>query len=172
MITRVAIALGSNLGDREAHLRYALQRLAGVLGGLRVSPFIETDPHGVSPQPRFLNGAVVGDTALTARALLDALLAIEGERGRERPRVGAPRTLDLDLVLYGVETIDEPGLKVPHPRFRDRRFVLEPLAAISPEMVDPVTGLTVRELLERLSRDEIGKPGSGNGPRDQGRGMP
>jgi 2-amino-4-hydroxy-6-hydroxymethyldihydropteridine diphosphokinase len=150
MITRVAIAMGSNIGDREAHLRYAVQRLASLLTGLQVSPFIETQPEDVSPQPLFLNAAAVGTTRLAARPLLDALLAIERERGRERPHIGAPRTLDLDLVLFGAETIDEPGLKVPHPRFRRRRFVLEPLAAIAPAMVDPVTGLTVEELLGRL----------------------
>ncbi len=148
--TRVAIALGSNIGDRAAHLRYAVERLASFLTDLHVSPFIETQPQDVSPQPLFLNAAVAGSTELDARALLDALLAIERERGRERPHAGAPRTLDLDLVLFGADTIDEPGLKVPHPRFRRRRFVLEPLAAIAPAMVDPVTGLTVEELLRRV----------------------
>jgi len=162
MITRVAIALGSNIGDREGHLRYAVDRLAGLLTNLRVSPFIETEPQEVaSPQPLFLNGAVVADTGLAARPLLEALLAIERERGRKRPHAGAPRTLDLDLVLFGGETIDQPGLRVPHPRFRGRRFVLEPLAAIAPEMVDPVTGLTMEELLRRLSK--------GSAARDQGR---
>lgn len=151
MISRVAIALGSNIGDREGHLRYAIERLAGLLANLRVSPFIETEPQDVFPQPLFLNAALVGDTTLAARTLLDVLLAIERECGRERPHVGAPRTLDLDLVLFGTETIDEAGLKVPHPRFRGRRFVLEPLAAIASEMVDPVTGLTVEELLRGLS---------------------
>ena len=148
MITRVAIALGSNIGDREGHLHYAVERLAVLLRNLRASPFIETEPQDVSPQPLFLNAAVVGHTPLAARALLEALLAIERERGRQRPHAGAPRTLDLDLVLFGAETIDEPGLRVPHPRFRRRRFVLEPLAAIAPEMLDPVTGLTMEELLK------------------------
>ncbi len=148
--TTVAVALGSNVGDRGAHLRYAVRRLADILSDLRVSPFIETDPVGVGPQPMFLNGAVVGESTLTARTVLDELLAIERERGRERPHVGAPRTLDLDLVLFGTAIVNEAGLAVPHPRFRERRFVLEPLAAIAPEMVDPVTGLTVGELLKRL----------------------
>jgi len=168
MITRVAIALGSNIGDREGHLRYAVDRLAGLLTNLRVSPFIETEPQEVaSPQPLFLNGAVVADTGLAARPLLEALLAIERERGRKRPHAGAPRTLDLDLVLFGSETIDEPGLKVPHPRFRRRRFVLEPLATIAPEMLDPVTGLTVEELLKGLAREGIADQGTaGPGKRD------
>ena len=166
--TRVAIALGSNIGDREGHLRYAVDRLAGLLTNLRVSPFIETEPQEVrSPQPLFLNGAVVADTGLAARPLLEALLAIERERGRKRPHAGAPRTLDLDLVLFGSETIDEPGLKVPHPRFRRRRFVLEPLAVIAPEMLDPVTGLTVEELLKGLAREGIADQGTaGPGKRD------
>ncbi len=149
-MTLVAVALGSNLGDRRVHLDFAVRRLATLLGGLRVSPFIESVPEGVAPQPMFLNGAAVGDTHATPRALLDALLSIERERGRERPHPGAPRTLDLDLVLFGDRILEEPGLTVPHPRFRERRFVLEPLTAIAPSMVDPVTGLTVEELLERL----------------------
>ena len=88
----------------------------------------------------------MGDTALSARELLDQLLAIERERGRERPFPGAPRTLDLDLILYGNQVVDEPGLVVPHPRFRQRRFVLEPLAEVAPDLIDPLTGQTVQAL--------------------------
>ncbi len=155
--TRVAIALGSNIGDREAHLRYAVARLATILDGIRVSFFMETEPQGVAPQPLFLNAAVVGDTRLSAGPLLGVLLSIERERGRERPCAGAPRTLDLDLVLFGAERINEPGLEVPHPRFRERSFVLEPLAAIAASMVDPVTGMTVEQLLGELERKERGR---------------
>ena len=107
---------------------------------------------GVSDQPRYLNGAVVGDSALTARALLNELLRIEMERGRERPSVWAPRTLDLDLILYEDARIDEPGLTVPHPRFRDRLFVLEPLAELAPDWTDPVTGDSISGLLSRARR--------------------
>jgi 2-amino-4-hydroxy-6-hydroxymethyldihydropteridine diphosphokinase len=147
--TVAAISLGSNLGDRRAHLEFAVYRLRSFLDDLRVSRFIETEPVGVSrPQPTFMNAAVVGLTGTSARALLDSLLAIERERGRERPRAGAPRTLDLDLVLYGDRMINEPGLVVPHPRFRERRFVLGPLVEIAPDLVDPGTGRTVRDLLE------------------------
>ncbi len=149
---RVAVALGSNLGDREAHLTTAASDLASLVADLQLSPFFDTAPLDVAPQPRFLNAAAVGWTTLSARALLDGLLAIEAEHGRERPHVGAPRTLDLDLILYGNAVIDEPGLQVPHPRFRQRRFVLEPLAAIAPDIEDPMTGKRVGELLAELSR--------------------
>jgi 2-amino-4-hydroxy-6-hydroxymethyldihydropteridine diphosphokinase len=148
--TRVAIALGSNIGDRASHLRYAVDRLSAVLTAVRVSPFIDTEPQGVGPQPAFLNGALVGAGRLNVRELLFLLQTIEHERGRERPHVGAPRTLDLDLILFGTAIIDEPGLTVPHPRFRDRAFVLQPLAAIAPDMTDPVTGLTIEALWRRV----------------------
>lgn len=146
----VAVALGSNLGDRRAHLDFAFLRLRSLLANLRVSGYYETDPIDVSvPQPLFLNAAAIGSTATPAQALLSALLSIEAERGRERPYPGAARTLDLDLVLYGNLVLSEPGLTVPHPRFRERQFVLEPLAEIAPDVVDPVTGFTIADLLAR-----------------------
>jgi 2-amino-4-hydroxy-6-hydroxymethyldihydropteridine diphosphokinase len=146
----VAIALGSNLGDRERLLREAITALEPHLQRLRVSTLHETDPVGVGDQRRFLNAAATGHTTLSARDLLHALLDIERQLGRERPYPGAPRTLDLDLILYGDSIVNEHDLVVPHPRFRDRRFVLEPLAEIAPDWKDPVTGSTVRELLEKL----------------------
>ena len=127
-----------------------MSALGAVLADIRVSPFIETAPVGVAPQPNFLNGAVVGTCRLAPAALLGALLRIERSRGRERPYPGAARTLDLDLVLMGEMVVSRPDLTVPHPRFRCRRFVLEPLAAIAPDLRDPVTGRTVRELLADL----------------------
>jgi 2-amino-4-hydroxy-6-hydroxymethyldihydropteridine diphosphokinase len=145
---RIAIALGSNVGDRRAHLDYAVASLRGLLTNVAASRYYDTVPVGASgPQAMYLNAALVGDTGLAPRAVLDALLAIETERGRERPYVNAPRTLDLDLILWGQVVLDEPGLVVPHPRFRERRFVLEPLAAVAPELRDPVSGKTVAELL-------------------------
>jgi 2-amino-4-hydroxy-6-hydroxymethyldihydropteridine diphosphokinase len=148
----VAIALGSNLGDREAHLRSACLALHALLSQIRVSSFLETDPVGTpGTQGKFLNGAVVGDTAMTPRGLLDALQSIERRAGRARPYPNAPRTLDLDLILFGDLVLSEPGLVVPHPRFRDRGFVLEPLAEIAPDLRDPVTGKTMRELLALLA---------------------
>lgn len=148
--TTVAIALGSNLGDRRGHLAFAVERLRAELADVHVSPFIETAPVGVEPQPAFLNGALTGLARGSPRQLLDVLLGLEQERGRTRPHAGAPRTLDLDLILFGELVVDEPGLTVPHPRFRDRRFVLDPLAAIAPDLRDPLTGLSVRQLLAGL----------------------
>ena len=145
-----AIALGSNRGDRALHLASAAARLSDFLQPLVVSTWHETEPVDVGTQPHFLNAAAVGETRLTARELLTELLAIEQLHGRVRPYRGAARTLDLDLILYGAEVLDEPDLAVPHPRFRERRFVLEPLAEIAPNLIDPVTGLTVAQLLARL----------------------
>lgn len=154
-----AVALGSNLGDRAAHLDFAVARLRAILSNLRVSRYHETTPVGVpDPQPLFLNAAAVGETDVPARALLTRLLDIERECGRERPYPGAARTLDLDLILYGTAIIDEPGLIVPHPRFQDRPFVLDPLARIAPGLRDPRSGLTVVELLTRLQPQASAAP--------------
>jgi 2-amino-4-hydroxy-6-hydroxymethyldihydropteridine diphosphokinase len=144
---RVAIALGSNLGDRAGHLRWALEALADHLSDLRASPFENTAPVDVAgPQPDYLNAVAVGRTTLEPHALLDLLLRLEERRGRTRPAPRAPRTLDLDLVLYGSRTVDDARLIVPHPRFRDRPFVLGPLAALAPRWRDPVTGRTLAAL--------------------------
>ena len=143
----VAIALGSNLGDRRAHLTWAVEQLAQHLSNLRISPVLETDPVDVpDPQPPYLNAVVVGETDEPAETLLQRLLALERARGRNRPSFRAPRTLDLDLVLYGDTILDTPELTLPHPRFRERPFVLGPLAQIAPELVDPVSRQTIREL--------------------------
>jgi 2-amino-4-hydroxy-6-hydroxymethyldihydropteridine diphosphokinase len=147
----VAISLGSNLGDRRAHLEYAIDALSLDLHDIRVSSFIETEPYGVGPEHGvYLNAAIVGRTHVPAHVLLERLLEIEEERGRTRPYPMAPRTLDLDLILYGEQIIDEADIRVPHPRFREREFVLRPLAEIAPEMVDPVTRKTIRELAASL----------------------
>ena len=155
-MSRVAIALGSNVGDRAQHLAFAVTRLEQLLTDVRVSSWYDTVPIGVGPQRNFLNGAITGNTALLPRELLDETLAIERQRGRVRPFEGAPRTLDLDLILFDGEVIDEPGLRVPHPRFRERLFVLEPLSEIAGDWVDPETGSTISELLARLKSSPAG----------------
>jgi len=156
-VVTAAVALGSNLGDRRSHLDYAISRLKATLANLRTSRYYETKPVGApGPQPLFLNAAAVGYTAADATELLGVLMAIEQERGRERPFQNAARTLDLDLILFGDLVMDTPALTIPHPRFRERRFVLEPLAEIGPELVDPVTGSTVGDLLASLSQTDHG----------------
>jgi 2-amino-4-hydroxy-6-hydroxymethyldihydropteridine diphosphokinase len=150
-MTPVAIALGSNLGDRDRHLRDAAARVGLFIHDLQLSSFHDTAPVGVAPQPRFLNAAAIGHTALAPRAMLEQLLAIEQALGRQRPYAGAPRTIDLDLLLYDDAVIDEPGLVVPHPRFRERRFVLAPLAEVAADWVDPVSGKSISVLLAELA---------------------
>ena len=142
-MTRAYAGLGANLGDRESTLRAAVDALAAEEGieVVAVSTLRDTEPVGVGEQPRFLNGVVSLETTLGARDLLDRLLEIEQHFGRIRvPGEHAPRTLDLDLLLYGDEETDEPGLRVPHPRLHERRFVLEPLAELAPGLVVPGRG--------------------------------
>jgi 2-amino-4-hydroxy-6-hydroxymethyldihydropteridine diphosphokinase len=144
----VVVALGSNLGDRRANVDYAIERLGVLLRPLRVSSVIETPPFDVpDEQPPYLNAVVVGETALTPEALMAELQTLEQERGRERRSFRAARTLDVDLILYGDRIVATAGLEIPHPRFREREFVLSPLAELEPNIVDPVTGLTIAELL-------------------------
>ena len=139
-MTRAFVGVGANLGDREETIRAAVAALPGVVG---VSQLRETDPVGVVDQPPFLNGAVALETELSPRELLDALLAVEREHGRERRERWGPRTIDLDLLLYGDATIDEQGLTVPHPRLHERRFALEPLLDLDPELAIPGRGRVV-----------------------------
>ena len=152
-MAKAYVAVGANLGDRAGTIRAALERLDAVPGVSveAVSSLTETDPVGpVLDQPRFLNGAARLETTLSPRELLGALLAVEAALGRVRegPR-GGPRPIDLDLLLYGEERLDEPGLAVPHPRLHERRFVLEPLAELEPGLKVPGKG-TVEALLAKL----------------------
>ena len=152
-MVRAFIGLGSNLGERRETLRAAIGRLRGLadVEVKGVSSFRDTEPVDYVDQPRFLNGAVELETRLDPRALLDALLGIERSLGRDRTGVptGGPRTLDLDLLLYGEAEIDEPGLVVPHPRLAERRFVLEPLSELDPALEVPKRG-EVEALLAKL----------------------
>ena len=153
MAIRAFVGLGANVGDPPRAIREALSQLTRE-DGIRVSKVSglrETDPVGYEDQPRFLNGAAELETSLSARELLERLLAIERRLGRVRgdgPRFG-PRTIDLDLLLYGEETIDEPGLQIPHPRLHERRFALEPLAELDPGLEIPERG-SVQALLAGL----------------------
>ena len=145
------VGIGSNLGDREGYLRRALELLAAEDGVevTAVSTLRETEPVGPVSQGPFLNGAVRLETELAPRQLLERLLAIEERIGRVRVERFGPRTIDLDLLVYGDEVIDEPGLTVPHPRLRERRFALEPLADLAPGLVVPGAG-PVSALLAEL----------------------
>jgi 2-amino-4-hydroxy-6-hydroxymethyldihydropteridine diphosphokinase len=148
-MTIAYVGLGSNLGDRERLINEA----AALIGAVRLSNVIETEPWGYGNQPMFLNAVAEVETPLTARQLLDHLLDVERRLGRER--IGArwgPRTIDLDLLVYGEETIDEPGLVVPHPRLAEREFVLRPLAELVPALKIPGNG-TVQEALAGLSSE-------------------
>jgi 2-amino-4-hydroxy-6-hydroxymethyldihydropteridine diphosphokinase len=152
-VTKAFVGIGSNLGEPERRIRTALEQLAAEEGVelLGVSSLRETEPVGYRDQPDFLNGAAELETVLPARELLGRLLAIESRLGRVRgegPRFG-PRTIDLDLLLYGDETIDEPGLTVPHPRLAERRVALEPLAELDPALEVPGLG-PVQALLAGL----------------------
>ena len=152
-MTRAFVGLGSNLGDPRAQIGLAVELLGGEEGVevVAVSTLRETDPVGYEDQPRFLNGAAELRTSLSARELLERLLAIERELGRVRgegPRFG-PRTIDLDLLLFGDEVVAEPGLDVPHPRLHERRFALEPLAELDTALEIPGRG-AVQTLLAGL----------------------
>jgi 2-amino-4-hydroxy-6-hydroxymethyldihydropteridine diphosphokinase len=145
-VTVAYVGLGSNLGERESLIRQA----AALIGTARLSSIVETEPWGFEEQPRFLNAVAEIETPLDARGFLDLLLSVEQRLGRERtgPRWG-PRTIDLDLLLFGDEEIDEPGLVVPHPHLGERLFVLEPLAELAPLQKIPGSG-TVQAMLAGL----------------------
>jgi 2-amino-4-hydroxy-6-hydroxymethyldihydropteridine diphosphokinase len=146
------IGLGSNLGEREALIRMALDDIARLPGTrlVRASSLYDTEPVGEVDQPNFLNAVVQVDTELTARQLLWNLLLIERRLGRARSKRWGPRTIDLDLLLYGDLVVDEPDLKVPHPQLARRSFVLVPLVELDPLLLHPVTGETMLNHLSRL----------------------
>lgn len=154
---QVAVALGSNLGDRSDSIDTAVSRIAALPGvrAVHLSRVYETAPVGGPPQPDYLNAAVVFMTTLDAVALFERLRAIEDEMGRTRDLRFGPRTIDIDLLLYGDRTIASDELIVPHPRMTERRFVLEPLADVAPDWLHPQTGRTIAELLADLPDDGV-----------------
>ncbi len=169
MHKRVYLSLGSNLGDRAAHLKTALDRL-GTLGKvMAVSSFYETEPVEFAAQPWFLNCAVELDTEKMPKQLLAAILDIEKEMGRRRVQKKGPRTLDIDILLFGNSVIKTQGLTIPHPAMHERRFALEPLAEIAPEARHPIFKRTVRELRDGLPPGQTVKRTSDFGPQTSDR---
>ena len=154
----VYLGLGSNLGDREANLRHALELLSGDITLEKISSFYDTDPWGYEDQPRFLNCVCCGWTSLSPRGLLDVVKGVEKTVGREPSFPNGPRTIDVDILFYERRRVIEADLEIPHPRLAERAFVLVPLVEIASECIHPVLGLTVKELLQIM----------GDGERDTG----
>jgi 2-amino-4-hydroxy-6-hydroxymethyldihydropteridine diphosphokinase len=148
------LGLGSNMGDKQAHLRQALDRLQEVCAVKEVSSLYATDPVGNIEQDWFLNAAAHIECEQPPTDLLLLLLAIERDLGRVRSTKNAPRTIDIDLLVYGDLVLESESLAVPHPRLHERRFVLAPLAEIAPDLIHPVLGRSMRELADAINRDE------------------
>jgi 2-amino-4-hydroxy-6-hydroxymethyldihydropteridine diphosphokinase len=156
----VYLGLGSNLGDREQVLRAAIARLAeSGFRNLRQSSLYQTEPMGFADQPWFLNMVVEADTSLSPRAVLRHVRGIERDLGRKRTFKNGPRVIDIDLLLQGETILKAPHLIVPHPRMCERRFVLDPLVELAPDLRHPISGLLFTEELSRLSGQEIRKLG-------------
>jgi len=151
-MSKVFVGVGSNLGDREFLIRKAIEAMRDLPRTLvvRVSSLYDTDPVGEVDQPAFLNAAVWLETTLEPRELLWQLLLIEKRMGRVRSQRWGPRPIDLDLLFYGEETVDEPDLKIPHPEAHRRAFVLLPLLELDPDFVHPTTGESIRKLIKKL----------------------
>ncbi len=145
------LSLGSNLGDRAASIERALELLGGLV---RRSAFYETEPRDLKAQPWFLNIAAEIETALFPRQLLARIARIEKDLGRRRDLDKGPRTIDIDILLFGRFVVDTPDLVIPHPRMHERRFVLEPLAELAPDLRHPVFKKTVREMLAKV-KDQV-----------------
>ena len=153
-MSRVFIAIGSNLGDRVSYCREALDEIAAFSRITKVSSLYETDPVGKEDQPEFINCAVEINTELSAEELLKELNLVEEKLGRVRHEKWGPRTIDLDIIFYSDKIINEENLEIPHPRAHLRRFVLEPLCEIAPEFIHPKLNLSVSELLDRVEDDK------------------
>ena len=153
-MTNVFLGIGGNLGDRRATMRRAVAEIRAVVEDVRVSSMYETAAWGVTDQPSFLNAVVRGSTELSPLELLDAMQAIENQLGRVRTQHWGPRTIDIDILLYGSDVIDEPRLKVPHPYMAQRGFVLRPLADLAAGLTLP-DGSLVGELLTTIDQDDL-----------------
>jgi 2-amino-4-hydroxy-6-hydroxymethyldihydropteridine diphosphokinase len=150
MPIKVYLSLGSNVGDREAHLRDAQARLGAVGRVSAVSSFYETEPVEFTEQPWFLNCAVALETAQTPQPLMTSILNLEEAMGRRRVQKKGPRTIDIDILLFGDTILNSPEITVPHPAMHERRFVLEPLAEIAPNVRHPILNKTILELRDAL----------------------
>jgi 2-amino-4-hydroxy-6-hydroxymethyldihydropteridine diphosphokinase len=146
----VYLSLGSNLGDRAANLREAIQKLADIGNVVTASSLYETEPVELTAQPWFLNCAVKLDTEKMPRQLISAILSLEQSMGRQRKQKKGPRIIDIDILLFGSSVIEIPSLTIPHPKLHERRFVLEPLAEIAPDARHPVFKRSMRELRDAL----------------------
>lgn len=154
----VYLSLGSNIGDRDTHLARALERLASEdLRVIRTSSLYETEPRDFPNQPWFLNQVVEVETSLFPKQLLERLQKIERSLGRIPSLPKGPRSIDIDILLYGNAIVSTPTLEIPHPRLADRRFVLEPLAELAPDLRHPRTRQTVREMLGAVSNQKVQK---------------
>jgi len=151
----VYLSLGSNVGDRERYLRGAIAQLERIGQVVSVSSVYETEPVEFTDQPWFLNCAVAVETTEMPEQLMATVLRMEQESGRQRTRDKGPRTIDIDIVLFGDEILNLPSLTIPHPAMHSRRFVLEPLAEIAPDVRHPLLKKTIRELLQELPPGQI-----------------
>jgi 2-amino-4-hydroxy-6-hydroxymethyldihydropteridine diphosphokinase len=153
----VYLSLGSNVGDRKAQLHDALAKLAAVGSVVAMSSFYETEPVEFTRQPWFLNCVIALETSQTPQQLMAAILRIEEEMGRRRVQKKGPRSIDIDILLFDDTIVDSKELTIPHPAMHQRRFVLEPLAEIAPELLHPVLKKTIGELLDSLPPGQVVK---------------
>jgi 2-amino-4-hydroxy-6-hydroxymethyldihydropteridine diphosphokinase len=152
----VYIGFGTNLGDRAQNLAEARERLSAAgIKTIRESSIYETAPREIENQPMFLNQVIEAETVLFPRQLLSRILGIEREMGRKRTIAKGPRIIDIDILLFGKFVMTTPDLEIPHPRMAERRFVLEPLAELAPELRHPVTKSTVREMLAKVADQQV-----------------